>query len=255
LTKKRLYQHIGEQIRDKIIHGDYPVGTKLPPERIIAEDFNVSRTVVREAVIMLELEGYVDVKKGSGIHVLRVEPKQVESSQDEVENFIRHIVSELKSVGPFEMLQARQLIECSIAGFAASQVTKSDIEELNDIQTEGNADSDRRDSEWDKKFHQKIGEITNNSVLSLIVELMWYGRNQNPLWLKLHEHIEEDRLNTWDDEHNEITKGFIMKSPELAKQAMWNHLESTKDALYNASSVEENHYDKFLFQDDPIKYI
>ncbi|MDB1125928.1 GntR family transcriptional regulator [Vibrio algarum] len=254
MSKKRLYQQIGEQIRDKIIQGVYPVGTKLPPERLISDEFSVSRTVVREAVIMLELEGYVEVRKGSGIHVLSIEAKKNNSSFDETESFIRHIANELKGVGPFEMLQARQLIECSIAGFAASQVTKSDIDELNNIQQKGYEDSDRRDSEWDKKFHQKIGDITNNSVLSLIVELMWFGRNQNPLWLKLHEHIEEDRLNTWDDEHNEITKGFTMKSPELAKKAMWSHLESTKNALYNASSVEDNHYDKFLFQDDPIKY-
>ncbi|CAG23376.1 Hypothetical exu regulon transcriptional regulator [Photobacterium profundum SS9] len=214
----------------------------------------MSRTVVREAVIMLELKGFVEVKKGSGIHVVSQLSVNKEDKGDEIELFVRHMVEELKGVGPFEMLQARQLIECSIVGFAATQVTKADIDELNKIQQAGLQDNNRRDSEWDKTFHHKIGEITNNSVLSLIVELMWFGRDQNPLWLKLHEHIDENSLNTWDDEHKSIIQGFMMKSPHLAKEAMWNHLESTKNALYAASSVDDNHYDKYLFQDDPIKH-
>ncbi|WP_410260568.1 GntR family transcriptional regulator, partial [Klebsiella pneumoniae] len=44
----------------------FPVGDKLPAERFIADEKNVSRTVVREAIIMLEVEGYVEVRKGSG---------------------------------------------------------------------------------------------------------------------------------------------------------------------------------------------
>lgn len=253
MVNKRLYQDLGEKIIQLIISGKYPVGNKLPSERVIAEEFNVSRTVVREAVIMLELKGFVEVKKGSGIHVISLQPNKKEDKPDEIESFVRRIVAELKGVGPFEMLQARQLIECTIASFAASQVTRSDIDELNKIQQSGQQDSNRRDSEWDKKFHQKIGEITNNSVLGLIVELMWFGRAQNPLWLKLHEHIDENSLNTWEKEHKDIMQGFMMKSPQLAKEAMWNHLESTKNALYQASSIEDNHYDKYLFQDDPIK--
>lgn len=46
------------------------MGDKLPAERFIADEKSVSRTVVREAIIMLEVEGYVEVRKGSGIHVI-----------------------------------------------------------------------------------------------------------------------------------------------------------------------------------------
>ena len=67
---KRLYQVIGEELKEKILSGQYPVGTKMPPERIIAEELGISRTVVREAMIMLELEGLVEVRKGSGDSML-----------------------------------------------------------------------------------------------------------------------------------------------------------------------------------------
>jgi GntR family hexuronate regulon transcriptional repressor len=255
MSSKRLYQSLGEQIRELIISGKYPVGQKLPPERLIAEEFNVSRTVVREAIIMLELEGYVEVRKGSGIMVVSSKPETNSQPDDEFEQFVRQAADELRNAGPFEMLQARQLIECTIAGFAASQVTKGDLDELTQIWKAGVEDEDRRDSKWDREFHYKLANITNNSVLEVLVKLMWFGREQNPLWLKLHEHIDSDNLNAWDDEHNQIMNALLMKSPEATKKAMWSHLESTKQALYEASSTEDNPYDKFLFQDDPTKCI
>ena len=67
---RRLYQQLAAELKQRIESGRYPVGDKLPAERYIAEEMNVSRTVVREAIIMLEVEGYVDVRKGSGIHVV-----------------------------------------------------------------------------------------------------------------------------------------------------------------------------------------
>ncbi len=255
MSSKRLYQSLGEQIRELIISEKYPVGQKLPPERLIAEEFNVSRTVVREAIIMLELEGYVEVRKGSGILVVSNNPESSSQPNDEFEQFVRHAVEEIRTSGPFEMLQARQLIECAIAGFAASQVTKGDLDELNRIWQAGVEDEDRRDSQWDREFHYKLASITNNSVLAVIVQLMWLGRERNPLWLKLHEHIDSSNLNAWDDEHSQIMNALLMKSPEATQKAMWSHLESTKQALYEASSSEDNPYDKYLFQDDPTKYI
>ena len=57
-------------IRDLIVQTPYQPGERLPPEREIAEMLNVTRTVVREALIMLEIKGLVDVRRGAGIYVL-----------------------------------------------------------------------------------------------------------------------------------------------------------------------------------------
>jgi len=66
----RLYQEIGNELKSLLKSGTFKIGDRLPPERDIAETFNVSRTVVREALIMLELENLVAVKKGSGVYVI-----------------------------------------------------------------------------------------------------------------------------------------------------------------------------------------
>ena len=111
----RLYQEVGGQLREAIVSGQYSLGDRLPPERDIAENFSVSRSVVREALIMLELEKLVEVRKGSGVYVVNVPamPANGESA-----------VTADCGYGPFELLQARQLLESEVAAFAAMQATK-----------------------------------------------------------------------------------------------------------------------------------
>lgn len=59
---KRPYQEVGHALRQMITNMDYVIGDKLPPEREIAEMLDVSRAVVREALIMLELENLIEVR-------------------------------------------------------------------------------------------------------------------------------------------------------------------------------------------------
>ena len=66
-SPKRLYQEIGIALKKRISSGEFSIGQKLPPEREIAHIMNVSRAVVREALIMLELQEIVNVRKGSGV--------------------------------------------------------------------------------------------------------------------------------------------------------------------------------------------
>lgn len=69
-SAQRPYQEVGAMIRDLIIKTPYNPGERLPPEREIAEMLDVTRTVVREALIMLEIKGLVEVRRGAGIYVL-----------------------------------------------------------------------------------------------------------------------------------------------------------------------------------------
>lgn len=99
------------------------MGSRLPPERNIAETYGVSRTIVREALLMLELQGTVDIRQGSGVYVMRI-PQEHENEEERFLN---------SDVGPFEILQARQLLESNIAAFAAKMATRADIDNLRRI--------------------------------------------------------------------------------------------------------------------------
>lgn len=91
---RRLYQQLAADLKERIEQGVYLVGDKLPAERFIADE-NVSRTVVREAIIMLEVEGYVEVRKGSGIHVVSNQPRHQQAADNNME---------FANYGPFELL-------------------------------------------------------------------------------------------------------------------------------------------------------
>src|SRR5439155_15126601 len=69
IEPRRLYRQIADQIRGLIKSGEFPAGSRLPPERDLARQLGVSRPSVREALIALEVEGMVEVRIGSGIYV------------------------------------------------------------------------------------------------------------------------------------------------------------------------------------------
>ena len=66
----RLYQSVAERLTRAIAAGTYAVGDRLPAERELAANFEVSRPTIREAIIALELDGLVEVRIGSGVYVI-----------------------------------------------------------------------------------------------------------------------------------------------------------------------------------------
>ncbi|WP_299997854.1 transcriptional regulator ExuR [uncultured Cedecea sp.] len=243
-SEQRLYQQVAARLKERLEGGVYPVGDKIPAERLIAEEMNVSRTVVREAIIMLEVEGYVDVRKGSGIHVISNRQNNVILAPGNLE---------FANCGPFELLQARQLIESNVAEFAATQATKEDILKLMDIQKMAIKEDRFRDSEWDLKFHTQVAATTHNSAMVIIVEQMWSQRKLNPYWRKLHEHIDARSIESWCEEHEKILQALARKDAKGAKVAMWEHLENTKKMLFNATSDDfEFTIDRYMFTDNPV---
>ena len=108
IEPRRLYRQIAEQLRGLIGSGEYPVGSRLPPERDLALQLGVSRPSVREALIALEVEGLVEVRMGSGIYVIA---RRAGATAARVE----------PELSPFEIIRARQLIECELAALAAAQ--------------------------------------------------------------------------------------------------------------------------------------
>ncbi len=92
--------------------GEFPAGSRLPPERDLARQLGVSRPSVREALIALEVEGLVEVRIGSGIYVLGAGTRN--GGADAVQ----------ATAGPFELLRARWVIEGECAALAAKSAKK-----------------------------------------------------------------------------------------------------------------------------------
>ncbi|MCL9777240.1 FCD domain-containing protein [Vibrio methylphosphonaticus] len=242
---KRLYQEIGLALQERIIVGEFKIGERLPPERDLAEDMQVSRSVVREAIIMLELQGLVEVRKGSGVYVNKL-PTNEDTQRAPV-----NVARESSDIGPFELLQARQVLESQIASFAAMNVTKNDISKLREaLDTERKQlETGHGDYDGDEMFHLTIAEASQNSVLSDIVQDLWFRRDESSMWSQLHSRITDiSYRSAWLEDHEIILRALQRRDPEGARKAMWDHLENVKQTLFELSDVDDPQFDGFLFR-------
>lgn len=242
LQEKKQYQEIGGDLRSRIQQGHFPVGSRLPPERNIAETYGVSRTIVREALLMLELEGTVDIRQGSGVYVVCI-PDDDEEQQAKMR------------IGAFEMLQARQLLESNIAAFAARMATRVDIDNLRltlEKEQAAIAANDYR-SDYDKLFHLQIAGATQNQMLLESVSHIWTCRDDNPLWQQLYTHVGKHgyRLK-WLADHQTILAALRRRDVQGSYQAMWEHLENVKSTLMAISDADAPEFDGYLFESVPI---
>ncbi len=240
----RLYQDIGGKLRSAIAAGDFMAGDRLPPEREIAESFAVSRSVVREALIMLELEGVVEVRKGSGVYVLTQQPEpsgKWSTFQGD------------SGFGPFELLQARQLVESEVAAFAATQATKADILKMRDaIEMERQfIEQGVVDETADELFHNLLAQASQNGVLANMVAELWQVRHRSPMWHGIQQHVGKNDHHQWLQDHQTILQAVLRRDAKAAKQAMWQHLENVKTLLLAVSDAEDPDFDGYLFESTP----
>ena len=91
MGNRRLFWRIVDKIESLINQGEFSAGSRLPPERELAEMFDVSRPTIREAIIALEVRGRVEVKTGSGVYVVEQKNTSIKS----------------KEISAFELTQAR----------------------------------------------------------------------------------------------------------------------------------------------------
>jgi DNA-binding FadR family transcriptional regulator len=212
VESRRLYRQIADQIAALIDGGEYGPGSRLPPERDLARQLGVSRPSVREALIALEVEGYVEVRVGSGVYVMgrgatKAEPLPADS-------------------GPFELIRARSLIESECAALAAKAATKAQVRAMEEALDQMEADCRRGSMPLaaDRAFHLRIAEASGNSALALAVKTLWDQRT-GPLFLRLEHHFDTPALwTTAIKEHREVVAAIAGHDASGARAAMRRHM-------------------------------
>jgi DNA-binding FadR family transcriptional regulator len=212
----RLYRQIADQLRHLIDRREFPAGCRLPPERELAEKLGVSRPSVREALIALEVEGRVRIRMGSGVYVM-----------DEARKRPVTPVFDGSPEGPFEVLQARELIEGAVCAEAAGCISRERLATLDDVLARMEAKGLSGDDliALDRAFHVGIAEALGNAVLTSFVGTL-FDQRINPYFRRLASHFENE--GSWRDalnEHRAIRDALGAGSSEAARQAMRLHLQ------------------------------
>ena len=223
----RLYQQVADMLTRAILAGDLGPGDRLPAERELAQRYGVSRPTVREAIIALELAGHVEVRVGSGVYVVdAAQPLAVASEP---------------SAGPFEVLEARCLVEGEAAALAATLITDEELDELDRI-IENMVSENRRGVAGelaDQRFHLTIARATQNSALVAVVERLWELRNNSPVSVRLLDQVRAKGVRPIIEDHRAIVDALRARRPASARAAMRGHLTRVIDDLLDATEIEE----------------
>lgn len=225
-NKQRLYITVFNEISDLIKKGEYPVGSRLPTERELAERFEVSRPTIREAIIALEAKEEVSVKAGSGVYVLG-------------NNLVNDDFS--REISAFELLEARVLMEGEAAAIAARMIKPADLKELEKAlrKIELEDVKDTSSSGADRQFHTIIAQATHNKVIAKQISFLWdIQENLNHI-SKAHLAVcaEEDRSSRIAD-HVAIYKAIAAGDSSAARTAMREHFADLLEAMHDASEQE-----------------
>jgi GntR family transcriptional repressor for pyruvate dehydrogenase complex len=161
----RPYEQIVKQIQQAIRDGQLPRGTRLPTERELAEQFGVSRSVVREAIKVLDTMGLVESRQGSGSFVRNSTIESISRA------FVLSVSPDAESVE--RLFEFRQILETQAAGLAAQRRTAGQADTIIAAANLLTVPADPNDwstfGEADGRFHEAIAEASGNPYLRVAV--------------------------------------------------------------------------------------
>jgi GntR family hexuronate regulon transcriptional repressor len=224
----RLYKRVADELRSAILAGRYQAGRRLPAERELAEMFDVSRPTIREAVIALELQHLVEVRVGAGVFVL------------DAATAGRGIGPEL-TIGPFELMEARKIIESETAALAATLIDDEQLDGLDKIidRMEEENRLEIQGESADRAFHVAIAEATGNSALVAVIDDLWRRRETSPMVVNMMEKARSKGVKPVADDHRRILAALRKHNPAAARAAMQEHLTRVIDTLLKATETEQ----------------
>ncbi len=223
------------ELLQNIKEGSLQPGDKLPPERELAQAFHVSRSSVREAISALVLVGYLEVTQGKGIFVKNDIPSPYIFSST-----LRDV---LDAYWTLDVIETRQIMECSLVKLAAARADGNDIKKLREtlVHMEKNLDNLEGFYRADFEFHNAICEATNNEVMSEMLKI---------IIAKTHAHYMKfmpDALCKPDEAVStarRIVECIVQRDAEQACQEMVKHLNLVSSELVRLIPEAENYRDQ-----------
>ncbi len=227
IKPKKIYEEVADAIHDMIKSGQFKPGDKLDSVQQLAENFQVGRSTIREALTALRAMGLIEIRQGEGTYVKEFESGQVSLPLSTA------ILMNLQDTQ--NLLEVRKILEAGTCYTAAQKRTEEHLQTietaLKEMQlTSGN---EELNEQADLAFHMSIAEATQNPLLvnlmnhvsGLIGETIKETRR---LWL-FSEQITVDRLY---EEHHNIYIAIKEQDGEKARALMLDHLENVESVLY-----------------------
>lgn len=236
IRRRKIYEEVAEQIQDLIRDGSLKPGDRLASVRELAEQFEVGRSAVREALSALRAMGLLEMRQGEGTFVRSFDARSLSGP------IASAVLMNQKQI--LELVEVRKVVETGTAGICAERRDEKDLSEMKTALTTMEAclgDSEELAKQADLRFHFAIARGTKNGLLmdmmNRISDVMKESmRESRRIWLFAQAATAERLLR----EHQSIYEAIRDRDPILAQQRMESHLGKVEEALrpLNKNQVE-----------------
>jgi GntR family transcriptional regulator, transcriptional repressor for pyruvate dehydrogenase complex len=222
-----LSDSVADSIADAIMSGRLTPGEELHSERDLAEQFRVSRTVIREAIRSLAAQGLVESRSGRRVQVTNAGPDGVNRSMS---LFLRSNTA----IDYTKVHEVRSALEVRMAASAAERASDDDLRALRTLleRMTAAADDPERSAQLDVDFHLAIATATGNElfgvVLGSIGEVLLETRRAAFAAPGMFDYAVRA--------HEEILECLERRDPSAASEAMRAHLAGSERAWSGATT-------------------
>ncbi|WP_040795839.1 FadR/GntR family transcriptional regulator [Nocardia higoensis] len=223
---------LANELRERILRGEFPSGTALPPERELVVQTQMSRTTVREALRILEVQGLIVIKTGRSGGAFVQQPGG-DSVATSVSLLIRGQQLRLTA-----LLETREAIEPACAGLAAKYRTEEDLAALDAANiaigdlTLPLEDFLQANVEW----HLAVATASHNELLTGFMTALSkaiYSSTENQAF------VDDDVRKTTYRAHKTITDAIRAGDPAVATRRMNKHVHGYAEAVVQVEQRTE----------------
>jgi len=227
VKQERLSDAIVRQLESLILEGVLQPGERLPPERELAQQLDVSRPSVREALQRLESSGLVETRHGGGTYVRNAFAEAI--TDPLVDLFHRHPEAAV------DFVEFRYTLDGIVAYYAALRGTDEDREILTQrfqaIEAVHGKDDFAEEAERDAEFHVAIAEASHNVVLLHVVRNLLELLRRDIVFNRTLLYSRKDARDLLMDQHRAIYQSIMNRDAEGARSAAQAHMRHVEQAL------------------------
>ncbi len=199
---KKLSDEIFAQLKALIFKGALKPGDKLPPERDLAEYFDVGRSSLREALIQLIAVGLIETHKTDGYYVRSVAEDMIGPLKSFIEDELRNLV---------DFMEVRKMLDIWCAKEAIQKGTDDDFQKIRET----------LENKQDAEFHIAIAEAAHNVILFHLISYMHNLLSS----ISMVKKRRQDNTEKYARHHQRIYEAIMNKDPEAVEAAIKDHID------------------------------
>lgn len=227
----KLSNQVADYLQQSILSKSLKPGERLPTERELGDQFQVSRTVIREAIRILEARGLLDTQSGSGTYVKALQ------GEDVVNSLSLYLSSQDQSYSLDAIMEVRRVLELQVVKLAAERATQEDIANLEHIctQMEQTKNDTPTFSRWDIAFHQTLAQSCHNDLFEILIEPL----HEIMVELIFTGSIAPGAVEEACKFHTDILGAIKINDADLSVQLMQAHLDQAQRAATEGLRIKK----------------